>query len=431
MHSVVLDQPYEFVPPYRGRLWPWFLQKFVRRRLRRGYGIEDFQVQGIEQLRQSFAAGHSVVLAPNHCRPADPLVVTEVCRLAGRSPMTMASWHVFMQSRLQRFILRRSGAFSVYREGMDRQSLDAGVQILREGRRPLVVFPEGAISRTNDRLLALMDGVSFLARSAAKKLAASQPPRKVVVHPVAIRYRFHGDIDTAVNETLDTIEQRLSWRPVRNQSIVERIYRVGAALLWLKEIEYLGAPQTGDISERLEQLIDQILRPMELEWRNGATESATVARVKQLRTAILPEMVADTVTQQEKDRRWDQLADMYIAQQLSHYPPEYVRRNPAPERLLETVERFEEDLTDECRLHRPMSVEVRIGAAIEVGPKRVRGVAEDPVTAELNQQLHDLLEIPLPESRRASGSDDDLTQPSPVAGGENVGVSELRVRDDS
>ncbi|MCA9138053.1 MAG: lysophospholipid acyltransferase family protein [Planctomycetales bacterium] len=407
MHAVVLDQPYEFIPPYRGRLWPWFLQKFVRRRLRRSYGIEGFQVQGLERLRESIHAGHSIVLAPNHCRPADPLVVTELCRLAGVSPLTMASWHVFMQSRLQRFILRRIGAFSVYREGMDRQSLDAAVQILVAGRRPLVVFPEGAISRTNDRLLALMDGVSFLARSAAKKLSSSDPPRKVVVIPVAIRYRFHGDIDAAVNETLDSIEQRLSWRPVRNQSSLERIYRVGQALLWLKEIEYLGSPQTGEISVRLEQLIDQILAPMELEWRNGATESTTVARVKQLRMAILPDMVADTVSQEEKDRRWDQLADMYIAQQLSHYPPEYVRRHPAPERLLETVERFEEDLTDECRIHRPMSVEVHIGTEIEVGAKRQRGVAEDPVTAELNRQLHELLGIPLPSLVPAPGTGPD------------------------
>ena len=55
----------------------------------------------------------------------------------------MASWHVFLQSRLQSFIARRAGAFSVYREGLDRQALQAGVDILATTNRPLVVFPEG------------------------------------------------------------------------------------------------------------------------------------------------------------------------------------------------------------------------------------------------------------------------------------------------
>lgn len=398
MHPVVLDQPYEFVPPYKGTWWPWFLQQFARRQLRRIYGIENFECKGIERLKQAMDCGHSVVLAPNHCRPADPLVITEVCRLAGTSSFTMASWHVFMQGRIQRYLLRRIGGFSVYREGMDRQSLDAGVEILREAKRPLVIFPEGAITRTNDRLLALMDGVSFMARAAAKKRAAENPSGKVVVLPVALRYRFHGDIDAAVRETLDSIERRLSWRPVKDLDSVQRVYRVGQALLWLKEIEYFGCPQAGEIPERTQRLIDQILVPMEREWRNGRTEDTTVARVKQLRTAILPDMIDDKVDKEEKDRRWDQLTDMYIAQQLGHYPPEYVRSSQTPERLLETIERFEEDLTDVCRIHRPMSVEVQIGTAIPVGPKRVRGVSEDPTTAELNRQLHQLLKIPMPKT---------------------------------
>lgn len=411
MHPVVLDQPYEFVPPYTGTWWPRFLQQFARRQLRRTFGVETFECEGVERIKQSMHAGHSVLLAPNHCRSADPLVMTEVCRLAGTASFTMASWHVFMQSRIDRFLLRRIGGFSVYREGLDRQSLDAGIEILRQAQRPLIVFPEGAISRTNDRLMALMDGVSFLARTAAKKRASEDPAGQVVIHPVAIRYRFHGDIDVAVGETLDSIEQRLSWRPVQNLNSTERIYRVGQALLWLKEIEYFGCPQTGGIPERLQRLIDHILVPMEREWRQSRSEDTVVARVKQLRAAILPDMIGDKLNQEEKDRRWGQLADMYLAQQLGHYPPEYVRSGATPERLLETVERFEEDLTDVCRIHPPMSVEVQIGTAIPVNAKRVRGVAEDPTMAELNRQLHELLQIPLSQSKL----DDDLENPDEIA----------------
>ncbi len=57
------------------------------------------------------------------------------------------------------------GAFSIYREGVDRQSIDLAVEILATGERPLVIFPEGAVFRTNDRLQPLLDGVAFLART--------------------------------------------------------------------------------------------------------------------------------------------------------------------------------------------------------------------------------------------------------------------------
>jgi len=211
------------------------------------------------------------------------------------------------------------------------------------------------------------------------------------VHPIGLRYRFEGDIEATLNATLDSIEQRLSWRPRLNTDLTTRIYRVGEALLWLKEIEYYGEPQAGDIFDRLENLINRIIDPLEHEWRAGRSEDNTVARVKQLRIAILKDMVAGEVDDVERDRRWEQLADLYLAQQLSHYAPHYVGTNPTKERLLETVERFEEDLTDHSRIHRPMSVIAHVGDAIEVSAKRERGEIEDPVMAQLEKQLHDLL----------------------------------------
>ncbi|MGB1815812.1 MAG: 1-acyl-sn-glycerol-3-phosphate acyltransferase [Rubripirellula sp.] len=394
MQSVVIDEAYEFVPPYRGTWWARGLQCIMPRFLRKSYGIESIECKGLEHLEESIKAGHGILLAPNHCRPADPSVINEVCHRVGLTPHTMASWHLFKQSWLQRFILRRMGAFSVYREGMDRQALQAGVDILAEAKRPLVIFPEGVITRTNDRLLALMDGVSFIARSAAKKRAALTPPGQVVVHAVGIRYHFHGNIDEAIHQTLDDIEKALSWRPRRDPDRTQRIYRVGEALLWLKEIEYIGEPQTGPIPERLENLINQILNPIEKEWLDGKTNGTIVNRVKQLRIEVLRDMITEELPEEERKRRWNQLADMYIAQQLGHYPPTYVKSVPSNERQLETVEKFEEDLTDVSRIHRPMSATVEVGPAIPVATKRDRKASEDPVMAAIEQQLHQLLDLP-------------------------------------
>ena len=393
MHQVVSDRPYEFVPPYTGRIWPFLLQILVPWQLKKRCGIEQVETQGLEKLKELFKQKESVLLAPNHCRPSDPLVVNELCRQAGKAPFTMASWHVFLQGPLQRFIARRAGAFSVYREGLDRQALQAAADILTMAKRPLVVFPEGVISRTNDRILSLMDGTSFIARSAAKKRSENNPNARVMIVPVAIRYHFHGDLQEALHGTLDRIEQKLSWRPRRDEDLTARLYRVGESLLWLKEIEYFGEPKSGDVFERAQNLIDHILVPIEEEWLDGRSDDYTVARVKQLRIAIVRDLVAGDLEEHERNRRWNQLADMYLAQQLSHYAPHYVKSNPTNERLLETVEKFEEDLTDYTKIHQPMSATVKVGDPIEVMGKRPRGVTEDPVMSELNHQLHQLLGI--------------------------------------
>jgi hypothetical protein len=275
---------------------------------------------------------------------------------------------------------------------MDRQALQAAVLILQQARRPLIVFPEGVITRTNDRLVALMEGTSFIARSAAKRRAEAQPAGQVVIHPVAIRYFFHGDLERALHAVLDDIERRLSWQPQRTLGLYERIYRVGETLLCLKELEYLGQPQSGPVFDRVERLIDHVLVPLEAEWLDGHREKTVVARVKKLRTAILPDIVQGHITDQERERRWRQLADMYLVQQMSHYPPEYIKSSQTPERMLETVERFEEDLTDVCRVHAPLAATVQVGEAIPVPPARDRGAQEDPIMAAIEASLRSMLE---------------------------------------
>ncbi len=87
----------------------------------------------------------------------------------GRNVLTMAGWHLFKEGWYQRFILRRLGAFSVYREGTDRQSVNYAIDTLVAGRRPLVIFPEGAVSRHCDVVMDLMDGPGFMARQATKR----------------------------------------------------------------------------------------------------------------------------------------------------------------------------------------------------------------------------------------------------------------------
>jgi acyltransferase-like protein len=393
MQRVVIDEPYQFVPPVYSEFWPWLLRFYLKRYLRTGYGVHSIECRHVERLRASLAAGHSIILAPNHCRLADPMVLGVLGMEADCHLFAMASWHVFKQSPFQTFMTRRMGAFSVLREGNDRQSIDTAIEILVSRRRPLIVFPEGAITRHNDLIEEMMEGPSFLARQTAKRLQKEGKPGGVVIHPVATRYAFQGDMAAAVTPDIEALEKFLSWSPQTNLSLVDRIAKIGQALLSLKEIEFLGTTQPGNIYERAERLIEKVLSDMETRWNIADRSGNPTARVKRLRTAILPDMVNGRVTEEERERRWRDLAAAYYGQQISHYPRNYLlREKNLPERVVETVERLQEDFTDQSTLHEPFHAVIQVGEAIPVGPQRQRDELGDPIMSEVRRQLQSMID---------------------------------------
>lgn len=399
MQNIVIAKPYRFVAPHRGKLWWRSFRPVLPFYLRRTFGIVRVTCRGSARLRSSLDAGHGILLAPNHCRPCDPMVLGVLSVELAQPFYILASWHLFMQNAFQRFLLPRLGVFSIYREGSDREALKCAIQLMAAAERPLIVFPEGVISRHNDKLNNLMEGTALMARGAAKQRAALEPPGRVVVHPVAIRYFFDGNVPVAVEPVLHDIERRLSWQPQAALPLEERIAKIGGALLALKEIEHFGTTQPGPIGERLPRLVDRLLTPLEAEWLKGRREPEVVQRVKLLRAAMVPEMATGSLSDAERERRWRQLADVYLAQQLAFYPVGYWGENPTPERLLETAERFEEDLTDVARVHRPMRAVVDVGEAIAVSPERPRGADGDPLMAAIREQLEGMLAASLAEGR--------------------------------
>ena len=377
------------------------------RHLRKNEGIIDHECRHVERLRASLDAGHGILLAPNHCRTADPLVFGWLGDEAKTHVYAMASWHLFNQGRVMAWAIRKMGAFSVNREGVDRQSINTAIEILETAERPLVIFPEGGVSRTNDRLHALID-ISLIARAGAKKRAKRTGNGRVVVHPVAIKYLFGGDLEEQADKVLTEIEHRLSWRPQTRLPLIERIAKVGQALLCLKEIEYYERVQEGSLADRLGRLIDRLLCPLEKEWLGEAQSGPVIPRVKALRIKILPDMLEGNVDDAERERRWEHLADLYLAQQISLYPPDYLEAYPSVDRLLETIERFEEDLTDTVTVHGSLKAIIDVGEAIEVSTERDRRAEVDPLMTQIEESLQKMLDKLASESplykRKPSGN---------------------------
>ena len=406
MQDIVFEKPYHFISPGRTRFWPNLMRPLVPWYLDRKYGVTEVQFSGEDALSESIKAGDAVLIASNHSRPCDPVVIG---RLYGAIPAPfyfVAAWHVFLNNRIDGWISRRLGAFSLYREGTDRQSLALSLEILERAERPLVLFPEGGITRGNDVVKPLMDGAAWLARTAARRRAKKKAPGKVVVHPIAIKYFFTGDIESTVEPMLADVERQLGVQPALGAPWQTRVENARDTLLAQKERQYYGGShhspthhspthQLG-FDERSAALIEHLLLPLEQEWLGGERCAGGLARVKALRTAILPEMVQGSVSPEERTRRWRQLSDVYYAHLLYCYPPGYLDEksqvNTAPERWIETLERIEEDLQDDSRVLRPWKAVMKVGEAIPIAPDRNRN--EDDT---LNTQIHDRIQAMVDE----------------------------------
>lgn len=384
--SVIIAEPYRFVPPYRSTRWTTILWPFYPHAIRKRFGVENIEVRGGAHLRDSIARGQGLLLASNHCRHSDPFLLGWLNPETGRPIHVMATWHLFKQGRLLAAILRRIGGFSVYREGPDSAAFKTAIHILTEARRPLVIFPEGLCSHANDHLRPFMEGTAHIARLAARRHAAG-----IALHPIAIRYAFAGDVEASLTPVLEKLEASVGLSAGTGQSLQVRTFKVGEELVARTEEKHLGQRHAGDISERRTRLVEHILQPLETAWLGRTHEGEAFARMKQLRAAILPGLIAKNLSDTETARRWRQLRDIDEAEWLYRHPPNHLHSCDTPEQLIETVERLEETLTGKATTHRPWRAVINVGPAITVPDQAWNGPGLDPLLIELRRELEGLL----------------------------------------
>jgi len=286
------------------------------------------------------------------------------------------------------------GAFSILREGSDRESLDFAMRAVINAERPVAILPEGGLSRTNDRLRPLLDGLAFVARSAARRCAKADPPGRVVIHPMAIKYHMVGDLDSAILPALQKLEQEFNVDDGSTRTLFERLERVVGVVVSQQESK--RGPKRPDmgLTDRLEALCRDVLEPLETQWLKDASASDDfVIRVKNLRALMLPVLRNPDTTETDRNQLWKDLQELDLVHQWSLlFPRDYLQADSPPERFVETMERLEEYLTGQITMRGQWDVVATIGPAIEVPSKRERHTDGDPLTAKLQSEMQLLLD---------------------------------------
>lgn len=327
--------------PPKLTLWWFHLAKFWRLKALRKQKIESIQLEGLEHLESSLRSKHGILMAPNHSFHYDSYCLLEAADRLSTPFYFMSAWQVFhMSSWFERMSMQRCGCFSVDREGTDMQAMKTAVDIMQNRPHPLVIFPEGDVYHTNDRVTPFRDGAAAMALMAARKAE-----RNVVILPVAIKRWYVEDPMPSLQKSLESLERRLYWRPTPNKPVLDRIFRIAEGILSLKELEYLNQSQSGSLPDRIRSLTDTVLT--RAEQRNQVVSKGGILpeRVKEVRRKIIvdQEAAGDKATEEQKRAWMEDMDDMFLATQLYSYPGDYLQQDPTIERIAETIDKLEED----------------------------------------------------------------------------------------
>jgi hypothetical protein len=388
------QQPFAVPPqwwkPNLSPFWVRFMRRHRLRKINREQKITGITVEGAEHLRKALDSGAGVVITPNHSFHYDSYAMFEAAAEVNRPFYFLAAWQVFaMSSRWERWVLQAHGVFSIDREGTDLRAFKTAVDIIKTSPHPLVVFPEGDIYHTNDRLTPFRDGAAAMAISAAKRA-----DRPIVLVPAALKLWYCEDPTASLMKVLETLEGRFNWRPRPDLSLKDRVYRVADGILTLKELEYLNAPQAGPLSGRLRQLTETLLSKM--EQRSGIKSKGGIVpeRVKDVRRHHIQALQKSELPAEERAQLLLEMDDLFFIVQLFSYPGDYAHTQPSIERLAETIDKFEEDVLGLAypSIKGKRRIVVRFGEPIAAQPYVSQADGLHALTQVLETQVQALLD---------------------------------------
>jgi len=299
--------------------------------------------------------------------------------------------------------MQHLGCFSVDREGSDRQAFKQAVTVLRDECFPLVIFPEGDVYHTADRVTPFREGAAAIAMTAAKKA-----DRPIYIIPCGIKLWYLDDPSENMLTMVSQLENRLYLRPDAGRSLRDRIHRVAEAALALKELDYLGRTREGLLRERVGFLLESLLARLE-EQQGLKTKGGLPERAKAVRQSLIKQ-IEDEQIQQDKLKYAElcaRMGDVFFVMQLFSYPGDYLVNDPSIERLAETLDKFEEDILqrDLPTVRGRREAMVRFGEPVRIGgdgDKQSRGrVAE--VTESIYGDVQSLVDQINTDRRNASG----------------------------
>jgi 1-acyl-sn-glycerol-3-phosphate acyltransferase len=158
--------------------------------------------------RLSALRDHRLLILPNHPTFHDWIAIFLLSTRLGEIFHYLAAYDQFRG--WQGWLLQRMGAYSIRRGLGDRPSFAQTLDLLMQPQCRLVIFPEGGCSFQNDTVMPLRAGAVQIALQAMnKQVRQGESIPDLYVVPVSIKYRYVGDMNPVIHNTLVRLETAL------------------------------------------------------------------------------------------------------------------------------------------------------------------------------------------------------------------------------
>jgi len=344
------DLPYSYYPPKPQRAWIRLLLQYNRFLYLPGKVLRINSVSLIneEQLRGCITRGRlHILFLCNHPTHGDAQIMLEMQRQVGISSMFMAAYDLFeRRSKLDVWVMKVMGVFSVDREILDSKAIQQGVKTMVDGEYALSVFPEGEVYQQNDRVVPFQEGAIYMALTAQKKLAKLHPGHSIYIVPVSIKVSHDHDQRPAISALLAELAAGVGTILDREKEPVAELERIASALV-LREAKKAGldlAPAgTDGLDAQLKAAAGLIIAALEKSMDFTPENSGDLMsrllhirrRIHQIRTD--PDKAAGF----PEAGKWADQA--MLALRILSYNPNYLRDKPSIDRFGECVEKLFED----------------------------------------------------------------------------------------
>lgn len=388
-------EPYQFIAPEESTWALDWIRHITPVYFPAILNIKTWRFPGVEHLLDSYQKNAGILLCSNHQSGQDPFVLGKLAEASGRWFHFLASHHLFKQSELMGELLRRMGGYSIFRDGPDLVSVKKTVDLLREGRRAVLVFPEGTYFKQNDRVAPLQDGVSLILRQTLR--GASRPIR---LHAVAIKYWFLEDPMPVLREKWNRLQKEWKVEVDAGEDDVTRlegVLRQGVKRLLGPAAETLDGSDFHNRTDFDSTLRGILAREFGVEVTSPeATLGAIWQVIRKKRQGLIKELALTSGDSDAEEGVQGKLLELLHWENTLSLSMDYVREKPTVERVWETFSRLEESLTDrESPFPKPVEAVVCIGEGVDMATE-ARKLGLDPqqegFTSALRFRMQGLLD---------------------------------------
>jgi 1-acyl-sn-glycerol-3-phosphate acyltransferase len=404
-------KPFTFYPPKTSPFWIGLVKRGLRRSIRRKLKVTEIEISDADLDRLRRLKGQRCLLTPSHSGGYEPHIILYLSKLLDDIYNYVAAIEVFEQAPINRWLMPRLGVYSIVRGAVDRQSFATTRQLLSEGKRWLVIFPEGHAIGQNSTLAPFQEGVIQLAFKGYGDARATDANAHLYCVPIAIKYVFLEDMHDEIDQSLGRLEAAVlkpspSVLPARSR--YDRLRHIAEAVLVANEkAQQVKVDPAANMNDRIQNLKAVVASKIERQLGIVPTDRQTLLdRIRAMFNAV-DRIVHDEPPASEYEQRLalerQQMArtlyeDLWRLLQFVAIYDGYVHESMTVERFMDVLGLLELEIFKTRRLWGPRKACVKVGEPIDL---KDHAAAYDQSKRDTVQAINSRLESTVRENLEA------------------------------